>query len=67
VTFIGYEYPVAIRNKIDKIETADPLAVWPTPCKIPRAVNPVIKRAGEAETGRDQFLDCRTILGHIAS
>jgi len=64
-TFIGDEYPVAIGNEIDKIETADPFAVRLATRKIGRAVNAVIKRTGEVEIRGDQFLDCRTILSHI--
>src|SRR6476646_7159055 len=65
-TFISHEYPVAIGNEIDKIETAERLAVRPATRKVGRTVNPGINRAGEMEVMRDQFLNCRAIFAYIS-
>src|SRR5215470_2506718 len=64
-TFVGHEDSVAIRNEILKFEIIDPLAVWPAPRKICRAINPVIERTGEVKILADQFLDRPAIFRYI--
>lgn len=56
-TFIGHENSVAVGNEILKLETVDPLAVWPAPRKICRAIDSVIERTREMKVRGNQFLN----------
>ena len=56
-TFIGHENSVAVSNEIFKLETVDPLAVWPATRKICRAINSVIERTREMKVRGNQFLN----------
>jgi hypothetical protein len=64
-TFIGHEDSVAVGNEILKLETVDPLAVWPAPRKICRAINSVIERTREMKVRGNQFLNASTILLNV--
>jgi hypothetical protein len=64
-TFIGHENSVAVGNEILKLETVDPLAVWPAPRKICRAINAVIERTREMKVRGNQFLNGSTILLNV--
>jgi hypothetical protein len=64
-TFIGHKNSVAVGNEILKLETVDPLAVWPAPRKICRAINAVIERTREMKVRGNQFLNGSTILRNV--
>jgi hypothetical protein len=65
MTFVSDEYPVAVGNEIDEIETLDCLAVRPATRKISRAINSVIKRAGEVEVRPRSVLNGRKIFCNV--
>src|SRR5689334_13693610 len=65
LSFVGYEYTVAIWNEIDIVEVLDPFAVRPATRKISCAIDTIVQRAGKAKILGNQSFDCRAIFGDI--